>query len=247
MKKASGFETIIYEKDGNIATLTLNRPRVRNAYNIQMRDDLYEALGAVRDDLEIQGMILKSAGEVFCSGADLTEFGTAPSQAIARRVRRERDVWGRFLSMHKPTVVALQGFVLGSGVEMALLCDLRIAAEDAVFGMPEIGLGMIPAAGGTQTLPRILGVGPAMDLLLTGRHVDARQALQLGLVHRVVPKDQIFVEAHSMLRRSLGGGAEVVRYAKEALSRGLELPLESGLALEHRLAWRLVQSQREAI
>ena len=161
----AGFETIVYEKRGAVAHVVLNRPRIVNVYNMQMRDDLYQVLEAVRDDPDVRVMVLRGAGDRgFCAGADLTEFGTAPSQVTARRVRWERDVWGLFLGIRKPSIAALHGFVLGSGVEMALLCDIRIAAEDAVFGMPEVALGMMPAAGGTQTLPRVLGPGRAMDL-----------------------------------------------------------------------------------
>ncbi|MDO8751283.1 MAG: enoyl-CoA hydratase/isomerase family protein, partial [Dehalococcoidia bacterium] len=154
------FQTLIYEKQGSLAMLTLNRPEVLNAYNVAMRDEMYEALEAIRDDPEVRAAILCGAGErAFCAGADLTEFGTAPSQAIARQVRWERDVWGLFVSLDIPLVAAVHGFVLGSGLEMALLCDIRIAAEDAIFGLPETSLGMLPAAGGTQTLPRVIGTG----------------------------------------------------------------------------------------
>ena len=132
-----------------MARLTLNRPRRLNAYNVAMRDELYALLEAVRDDPEVRAVVLSGAGErAFCAGADLSEFGTAPSQVVARAVRWERDVWGLFLAIDKPIVAALHGYVIGSGVEMACLCDLRVASEDATFAMPETALGMAPAAGG---------------------------------------------------------------------------------------------------
>ena len=132
-----------------------------------MRDDLVQALEAVRDDPDTRAVVLSGAGDRgFCAGADLTEFGSAPSPIVARQVRWERDIWGLFLSLRKPTVAALHGHVIGSGVEMALLCDIRIASEDAVFRMPETGLSLVPAAGGTQTLARHAGVGPALAMLL---------------------------------------------------------------------------------
>src|SRR4030042_6023650 len=141
----AGFEVIIYEKQDGLAYITLNRPKALNAYSIRMRDELYEALGAIRDDPEVQVVILRGAGEkAFCAGADLTEFLTAPSPVIARRVRFERDIWGLFLKIDKPIIAALHGYVLGSGIEMALFCDIRIASEDAQFGVPEMGLGIIP-------------------------------------------------------------------------------------------------------
>ena len=178
----SPFQTITLDVDGGVAEIALNRPRVLNAHNMQMRDDLYEALEAVRDDPDVNSVLLRGEGDrAFCTGADLTEFGTAPSRVIARQVRWERDLWGLFLAIDRPIVAALHGFVIGSGVEMALLCDLRIASEDAVFGMPEAALGLIPAAGGTQTLPRTLGAPRALQALLGGERIRRRERWHLGL------------------------------------------------------------------
>ena len=239
------FETMIYEKRDAVAHVVLNRPRFINAYNMQMRDELYHVLEAVRDDPDVRVMVLRGAGDRgFCAGADLTEFGTAPSQAIARRVRWERDIWGLFLNIPKPSIAALHGFVLGSGVEMALLCDIRIAAEDAIFGMPEVALGMIPAAGGTQTLPRVLGPGRAMEMLLTNRHVSAEEALRWGLVHRVVPRKELMPETQDTAQKLASLEPEGLARAKEAINRGMDLPMNQALALEKRLALRLLQAYR---
>src|SRR5512137_2919621 len=173
----SDFEVIIYEKRDHVAYITLNRPNALNAYNIRMRDELFEALGAIQEDDEIKVTILKGAGEkAFCAGADLTEFLTAPPPVFARKARFERDIWGRFLSIQKPFIAALHGYVIGSGIEMSLCCDIRLATEDARFSLPEINLGMIPAAGGTQTLPRIIGQAHAMNLLLGGGYIEAEVA-----------------------------------------------------------------------
>src|SRR5512139_4168173 len=173
------FKTIIYEKRDDIAYVTLNRPQALNVYNIQMRNDLYEVLGAIKDDSEVSVAIFKGAGEkAFCAGADLSEFLTAPSPVVARQVRFERDVWGLFLSIPQPLIAAVHGFALGSGIEIALCCDIRIASKDAKFGLPEVGLGILPAAGGTQTLPRTIGPAVAFDMLLTGRRLDSREALE---------------------------------------------------------------------
>ena len=146
----SAFPTLLYEKCGAVARISLNRPRVLNAYNIQMRDDLSQALAAVADDPDVRTLLITGEGRGFCAGADLTEFGTAPSQIVARRVRWQRDVWGQVLNLHKPVVAAIHGYCIGSGLEIALLCDLRIAADDAVFSMPEVHLGMIPAAAAAK-------------------------------------------------------------------------------------------------
>ena len=157
----TAFETLIYEKQGPIAWVTLNRPAVLNAYNLAMRDELYEVLEAIRDDPEVHGVILCGAGDrAFCAGADLTEFGTAPSQAIARQVRWERDVWGLFLGLDRPMVAAVHGYVLGSGMEMALLCDIRIAAEDAVFGPARDRSGNAAGSGWVPDLAPYPRPGP---------------------------------------------------------------------------------------
>jgi enoyl-CoA hydratase/carnithine racemase len=234
---AGGFEVLIYEKEDGIARITLNRPQALNAYSIRMRDELYEVLGAVRDDPEVMAVILKGAGEkAFCAGADLTEFLTAPSPVIARRARFERDVWGLFLSLEQPVIAAMHGYVLGSGIEMALCCDIRLASEDARFGLPEPGLGIIPAAGGSQTLPRTVGGAAALDMLISGRWITAAEARRLKLVNRVLPRESLFTEAEKLAGRIAAYPAPAVRGAKQAVVRGLDMSLEQGLALETRLA-----------
>lgn len=231
------FQTVIYEKSENVAYVTLNRPQALNSYNIQMRDELYQILSAIKDDDEVMVVILKGAGDkAFCAGADLTEFLSAPSPVIARQVRWERDVWGLFLSLPQPIIAALHGYVLGSGMEMALCCDLRIAADDARFGFPEVGLGIIPAAGGTQTLPRAVGRARALEMLLTARPIDAKEAYDIGLVNRVVPRAELLPAAEKMARKIRRHSQKAVRYAKQAVVSGLDLPLAEGLELERRLA-----------
>ncbi len=232
----TAFKTIIYEKRGNAAYVTLNRPQVLNAYSVKMRDELYEILGAIRDDDEIRVTVLKGAGEkAFCAGADLTEFLSAPPPVFARQARFERDVWGRFLSIEKPFIAALHGYVLGSGIEMALCCDIRLASEDARFGLPEPGLGIIPAAGGSQTLPRVTGQAAALDMLLSGRWLTAPEAKKLKLVNRVVPRLSLYPEAEKLAAKIAAYSPKVVSSIKEAVTRGLDLPLAEGLELEARL------------
>jgi enoyl-CoA hydratase/carnithine racemase len=231
------FQTVIYEKSENIAYITLNRPQVLNVYNVQMRDELYQILCAIKDDDEVKVTILKGAGnKAFCAGADLSEFLTAPSPIIARQVRWERDIWGLFLSLPQPLIGALHGYILGSGMEMALCCDLRIASEDAKFGLPETGLGIIPAAGATQTLPRVVGRAKALEMLLTTQWIDANEAYDVGLVNQVVPSTQLLATAQEMARKIISCNHGAVRYAKQAVVRGLDLPLAEGLELERRLA-----------
>ena len=233
----SHYQTVIYEKSDNIAYITLNRPQVLNVYNVQMRDELYQILGALKDDDEVMVAILKGTGDkAFCAGADLSEFLTAPSPVIARQVRWERDLWGLFLSLPQPVIGALHGYVFGSGLEMALCCDLRLASADARFGLPETGLGIIPAAGATQTLPRAVGRARALEMLLTTRWVDAEEAYNIGLVNQVVPSAQLLTVAREMAGKIISHGHVAVRYAKQAVTRGLDLPLPGGLQLERRLA-----------
>ncbi len=236
----SGFETIIYEKKNNIASVTLNRPKALNAFNVRMRDELYQVLEAVRDDPDVRVTVFRGAGDkAFCAGADLSEFLSASSPVIARQVRFERDVWGLFLSITKPFIAALHGYVLGSGIEIALCCDIRLASEDAQFGLPEVGLGIIPAAGGTQTLPRTIGRAGAMEMLLTGRRITAEEAFRLKLVNRVVPRSELFSTAEAMADKIGSYNPAAVAYAKQAVTGGLDLTLEQGLEMEARLAKNL--------
>ena len=230
------FETLLYEKEGAIARMSLDRPEVLNAYNVQMRDDFSEALRAVADDPDVRALLITGEGRAFCAGADLTEFGTAPSLVIARQVRWQRDVWGQMVDMEIPTVAAVHGYCIGSGLEIALLCDIRMAAEDTVFAMPEVRLGMIPAAGGTQTLPRHAGASQALDLLLTGRRINAREALQMGLVTRVCDSEGLQRRAWQLASELVQGGPAVARSFKRAFREGRDLSLPEGLQLESRLA-----------
>ena len=233
----SDFETIIYQKKNSIAYITLNRPQALNAYNIKMRDELYQVLGAIKDDAEVRVAVFRGAGErAFCAGADLTEFLTAPSPLVARQVRWERDVWGLFLSLPQPLIAALHGYVLGSGIEIALCCDIRLASEDAQFGLPELQLGIIPAAGGSQTLPRVIGGAKALEMLLSGRWIKADEAKRLKLVNRVVPRKELFNQAEKLAEKIADFDPAAVASAKQAIVWGLDLTLKQGLELEARLA-----------
>jgi len=240
----SAFEVIIYDKQDGIGYITLNRPEALNAYNIRMRDELYEVLGAIRDDPEVAAVILKGAGgKAFCAGADLTEFLTAPSPVIARQARFQRDVWGRFLNIDKPFIAAMHGYVLGSGIEMALCCDIRLAAEDARFGLPEPGLGIIPAAGGSQTLPRTIGRAAALEMLMSGRWLTSEEAYRLKLVNRVVPHADLLLAAEKIAIKIKTHDRTAVSYIKQAVTRGLDLTLAEGLELEAQLGRRLTAAQ----
>ena len=240
----SGFETLRYEKragaDATIAVVILCRPEAVNAFNVRMRDELSEALSAVRDDDEVRGLLIVGDGERgFCAGADLTEFGTAPSQAVARYVRWARDLWTALAELPKPTMAAVHGYCFGSGLEIAALCDLRIASQDAVFALPEVSLGLIPAAGGTQSLPRIVGLPRAIELALTGRRMTSGEAVRAGFVDWLVPREQLHVVAEARLRDVATAPAGALAFAKRAVNEGADMTLADGLRLERRLAARL--------
>ena len=236
----SAFETLRYEKRDGIAVVTLCRPEAINAFNVRMRDELSEALGAVRDDAEVRGLLIAGDGERgFCAGADLTEFGSAPSQAVARYVRWARDLWSALVELPKPTMAAVHGYCFGSGLEIAALCDLRIASQDAVFALPEASLGLIPAAGGTQSLPRIVGLPRAMELALTGRRMTTSEAVRAGFVDWLVPREQLHVVAEARLRDVASAPAGALALAKRAVNEGADMTLADGLRLERRLAARL--------
>jgi enoyl-CoA hydratase len=228
---------VLYEKRDGVAWVTLNRPDVLNAVNLQMRDELWVYLHAVRDDPDVRVVVFRGAGDrAFSAGADITEFGTAPSYVEAREARLQRDLWGFLLSLDKPLIAAIHGYALGAGLEMSMCCDLRIAADDARFGLPEVNLGYIPSAGGTQLLPRTISPGVALGLILSGDTIDAAEALSLGLVQRVVPRHALEVEAERLARRLAAGSPAAVRLVKEAVTAGLDMSLDQGLALEERLA-----------
>jgi methylglutaconyl-CoA hydratase len=238
-----GFETAIFEKTARgIAYVTLNRPQALNAFSVRMRDDLYEILSAIRQDDEVRVAVIRGSGDkAFCAGADLKEFLTAPSVVQAKRIRAIRDLWKLFLSIPQPLVAALHGYVLGSGIEIALFCDLRIAAEDVIFGLPEVGLGILPAAGGTQTLPRIMGMAGALDMLLTGRRINGQEALEMGLVNRILPRGDLMKAVDEIARRIASYDPAVVQNAKQAVKKGMDLSLAQGLDLERQLAEKTKQ------
>ncbi len=234
------WETIRYEKNGPVGIISLNRPRSLNVYNLKMRDELFQVLGAIREDKEPGCLILRGEGDkAFCAGADLSEFLTAPSPIIARQARWGRDVWGLFLSLEIPVIAALHGYVLGSGIEMALCCDIRIASDDAVFGLPEASLGIIPAAGATQTLPRAINKAKALEMLLAGVRLKAEDAYQLKLVNRVVPRQTLLQTATELAERICTRAPLAVKAMKQAVVRGMDMGLEAGMELESRLGFPL--------
>lgn len=222
---------------GAVVWLTLDRPERLNALNLAMRDELWGALGLLRDDPTVRVAVIRGAGDrAFSAGADIAEFGTASSLIDAREARRQRDVWGLMASLAIPLIAAIHGFAYGAGLELSLYCDLRVASEDARFALPEVSLGYIPSAGGTQTLPRHLGRSDALAMAMSGEAIDAAAAFDRGLVHAVVPRAQLEATARGWADRLATLPAAAQRATKRAVLEGLDLPLAEGLALERRLA-----------
>ena len=209
-------DTVNLEIDeAGVAVVRLNRPDALNIYNLAMRDDLIEAFGAVRDLPEVRTMVLAAAGKHFSAGADLSEFGTANSMYEARRIRWRRDPWGPLLAIEAPTIAALHGYALGAGFEMALMCDFRLAAPDTVVGLPETKLGMLPSAGGSQTLARLVGPAAATRLVMTAENVTAPDALAAGLVHQIT--DDVEALALDLARRLAAVSPVVMKAARHQL------------------------------
>src|SRR5271165_2096998 len=230
---------VLYDKRGPVAVVTLNRPAQFNAYNMAMRDDLFQILGAIHDDREVRAMVLRGAGQAFSSGGDLAEFGMAPSPIVARWVRFRRDVWGMLRGLPIPTIAAIHGYTVGGGLEMALLCDFAIAADATRLCLPETGASMIPGVAGTQTAACRLGLGRVLDLCLTDRWTDAQDALLVGMVAEVVPLADLDRRALTIARVFARISRERSALLKLAVWGGLDLPLQQGLELERRLWKRL--------
>jgi len=216
-----------------VATLTVNRPDKLNALNDQVVSQLHEAARRLHDDDAVRGVVLTGAGpKAFIAGADIADLA---KQGVLQG--RQRSLTGQamlraFEAMGKPVLAAVNGYCLGGGCELAMACHVRIASENAKFGQPEVKLGITPGYGGTQRLPRIVGRGNALYLLLTGEQITAQEALRIGLVSKVVPLDQLAAEADKLMRTILANGPLALRLTMEAVDRGLDMTLDEGLALE---------------
>ena len=225
------YESIIFEKEDNIATITFNRPDARNAVNNQVRAEFAAAIAEVEADDEIKVMILTGNGKAFASGVDIKEFSkTTPYHA--HNVTRLGDMVAR---LGKPAIAAVNGFCLGGGNEIAMGCDIMIASEKAKFGQPEINIGIIPGGGGTQRLPRLIGVCRAKELIFTGDIITAEEAFNLGLINRVVPADQLMEAAKEIAKKIAAKSLAALKLAKSAINQGMQTSLESGLKYEYEL------------
>jgi enoyl-CoA hydratase/carnithine racemase len=230
------FENLTLDRDGAVAVLTITRPKVLNALNTPTMDELRHALLEVRHDAALRVLIITGAGDKsFVAGADINELAVqAPVQGREHAIRGQH-VFDLIENMGKPVIAAINGFALGGGCELALACTLRIAADTARLGQPEINLGIIPGYAGTQRLARLVGKGVALDLLLTGRQVKADEALQIGLVNRVVPAAQLMTEAKTLAADLAARAPIAMQYIIEAVNRGLEVSFDKGQIFEATL------------
>ena len=215
-----------------IATLTVNRPDKLNALNATLIGELGAAIDEMQERDDVAGIILTGAGRAFVAGADIAELAGISALEGKRLARRGQEVFRRFELSPKPTVAAVNGFALGGGCELAMACQIRIAADAAKFGQPEVKLGLIPGYGGTQRLPRLVGRGRALQLLLTGEMIDAQEAFRIGLVNRVVAADQLIPAATTLIQQMLMNAPLGIAACIDVLDRGLEMPLDDALALE---------------
>jgi enoyl-CoA hydratase len=229
------YETLLVEQRQQIVYVTLNRPASLNALNITLRDDLKQCFTSVQANRDVRVVVITGAGRAFCAGADIKEWREPTSVVEDRDERVRRNFWQAMSQCEVPIIAAINGYALGGGCELAMCCDIRIASDRAQLGLTEVTLGIIPGGGGTQRLPRLVGQGKALELILTGRRVDASEALSLGLVEQVVPHDQLLPSVEELAQTIASRAPLAVKYAKEAVVRGRELPLTEGLKVEAEL------------
>jgi enoyl-CoA hydratase len=226
-------ENVLYEKKDAIAYVTLNRPRVLNALNLQTWTDLRTAFEEARDDAAVRGVILTGAGDkAFIAGADISELAQVTAVEAEASSRYGQEVLNLVENLGKPVIAAVNGFALGGGCETAMACTIRVAAENAKFGQPEVKLGLIPGGGGTQRLPRLVGKGRALQIILSGEIISAQEAYRIGLVNEVVPAADLITRAEAILRQIFANAPLAVKFSLEAVNKGLETSQAEGLALE---------------
>jgi len=230
---APKLENVLYEKKDGIAYVTLNRPKVLNALNKATWQDLRTAFEDAHDDATVRGIILTGAGDkAFIAGADISEIATASAIQAEESSSYGQDVLNLIENLGKPVIAAINGFALGGGCETAMACTIRLATEHAKFGQPEVKLGVLPGGGGTQRLPRLIGKGRALQLILTGGMISAAEAYRIGLVNEVVPSAELIPRAEALLREIFSNAPLAIKYSLEAVNKGLETSQAEGLALE---------------
>jgi len=226
-------QNVLYEKRNGIAYVTLNRPKVLNALNTPTWADLRAAFEDARDDDAVRGVILTGAGDkAFIAGADINELAHVTAFQAEQSSRFGQEVLDLIENLGKPVVAAINGFALGGGCETAMACTIRIAVENAKFGQPEVKLGLVPGGGGTQRLPRLVGKGRALQLILSGEMISAQEAYRIGLVNEIVPEADLIARAEAILSKIASNAPIAVKFALEAVNKGMETSQDEGLLLE---------------
>jgi enoyl-CoA hydratase/carnithine racemase len=232
-RTALALANVRYEKKGSIAYVTIDRPMVLNALNTPTWTDLHTAFEDVKKDASVRGVILTGAGDkAFIAGADISELANVDAYDAEESSRFGQGVLDLIENLGKPVIAAINGFALGGGCETAMACTIRIAVEHARFGQPEVKLGLLPGGGGTQRLPRLVGKGRALQLILTGETISAQEAYRIGLVNEVVPAADLIARAETILKQILANAPIALKFSLEAVNKGLETAQTEGLALE---------------
>jgi enoyl-CoA hydratase/carnithine racemase len=227
------FVNVIYEKKGAIAYVIINRPNVLNALNTPTWTDIRSAFEDARDDAEVHGVILTGAGtKAFIAGADISELGKASALDAERASRFGQGVLDLIENLGKPVIAAVNGFALGGGCETAMACTIRLAVDTAKFGQPEVTLGLVPGGGGTQRLPRLVGKGRALQLILSAEMISAQEAYRIGLVNEIVPAADLLARAEAIIRKIASNAPVAVKFALTAVNKGLDTSQDEGLLLE---------------
>jgi enoyl-CoA hydratase len=226
-------EYVRYQIEEGIAVVTIDNQAALNALNASVLTQIDQTMDALAKNQEVKGVIITGAGEKsFVAGADISEFIQVTGEKAVGFMSRGQRIFDKVEAFDRPVIAAVNGFALGGGNELALCCDIRIAAENAIFGQPEVNLGIIPGYGGTQRLPRLIGPGKAKEVIFADERINAQEALRLGLVERVVPKGQAVEEAKKLLKKIMSKGPVAIKMAKKAINEGLKMSLREGLDLE---------------
>lgn len=225
---------ILFEAgESGIAQLTINRPSKLNALNSDTMSELDEVFAQMEREPDLRGLIITGAGDkAFVAGADIKEFVALSPAAMQKLASRGQHIFRRLETMNKPSIAAVNGFALGGGLELAMCCSVRVASPNAKFGQPEVKLGIIPGYGGTQRLPRLVGRGRALEMLLTGDPIDAAEAHRIGLVNHVVAQDQLLTFSRDLLKKMLSNGSAALMLAMQSVDAGLDSPLDDALRFE---------------
>jgi enoyl-CoA hydratase/carnithine racemase len=235
-RSALQLQNVLYEKKGPIAYVTINRPKVMNALNKATIVELHAAFEEARDDSEMRGVILTGAGDkAFAAGADVSEVVNETALQAEESTRLGQAVTILIENLGKPVVAAVNGFALGGGCELAMACTIRIATETAKFGQPEVKLGIMPGYGGSQRLPRLVGKGRALQIILSGKPIDAQEAYRIGLVNEIVPNSNLIARAEAILNEISANAPVAVKFSIDAVNKGLDAGLEEGLCIEASL------------